>query len=549
MLINDLFTEHFPINLKGHTTLRSYKFIYPLILILAFALCSGLVFAKTDSRKEQYVFAGHDEYAPYSFNSEGEPAGFSVDLVKILAATVNRNIKIELMDWTSCLKELRSGKVDGIIGAPVDSYGIDYMDYSTPISENEYAIFVDINNRYVTSLKSLEGTLVGLHTNCPITKLIKKDGRIATIETENIPELFDKLRNREITAVILEKNVGLYYIQEAKITDLKIAGAPVGEKYPYALAVRKDLSSLRETLNKGITTLKNNKTLKKLNRKWFGLRIVEPFPWKMFAMILGGITGIILMMMASIWMVSLNATVAAKTRQIQLMSQKMVEKDKLAVLGKLAGQIAHELRTPLSIINNSVFLLRKEGSDNREIFEKRLRVLEEKIKLSSNILESILSYSRVKADVAKTISVKECLEEVMKDLEAPEEIIKEVSFEKESFLMVFMDFHQLYSVMRNMCLNAIQAMGKKGTLLVKAYPSGDGEMVNISICDTGPGIVESVQNKIFNLFYSTKITGTGLGLPISKSIIEANGGKLYLEKTDNKGTCFVIKLPSSKTKK
>ena len=55
------------------------------------------------------------------------------------------------------------------------------------------------------------------------------------------------------------------------------------------------------------------------------------------------------------------------------------------------------------------------------------------------------------------------------------------------------------------------------------------------------------QNKIFNLFYSSKITGTGLGLPISKSIIEAHDGKLYLEKSDENGSIFVIKLPSTKT--
>ena len=221
----------------------------------------------------------------------------------------------------------------------------------------------------------------------------------------------------------------------------------------------------------------------------------------------------------------------------------MVEKDKLAILGKLAGQIAHELRTPLSIINNSVFLLRKEGSENRMLFEKRLHMLEEKVKLTSNILESILSYSRVKADLAKSISAKTCLEETLKDMEIPEGIKLDVNISNEESLFVFMDFHQLYSVFRNILLNSIQAMGNTGALYVRLYSSQNKDKIITKICDTGKGIADSAKKKIFNLFYSSKITGTGLGLPISKSIVEANNGKLYLEETSEKGTCFIVELP------
>ena len=228
------------------------------------------------------------------------------------------------------------------------------------------------------------------------------------------------------------------------------------------------------------------------------------------------------------------------------MNEKMLEKNKLAVLGKLAGQIAHELRTPLSIIHNSVYLLRKEGSANREIFEKRLGLLEEKVKLTSNILESIPSYSRVKAHIAKSISVKNCLEATLKDMELPHGIRPDLKiFDKET-LYVFMDFHQLYSVFRNLILNALQAMTEPGTLKIRLSASKDKDRIITTICDTGKGIDDNARKKIFNLFYSSKITGTGLGLPISKSIIEANEGRLYLKETSKEGTCFVVELPSYK---
>jgi len=181
------------------------------------------------------------------------------------------------------------------------------------------------------------------------------------------------------------------------------------------------------------------------------------------------------------------------------------------------------------------------------LFEKRLHVLDEKIKLSSNILESILSYSRVKAEAATIIPVKECIEEVLRDMGIPEGVEKIVTIEKAEFLAVYMDFHQLYSTIRNLILNAVQAMGETGKLTIKAFPSDNNMTVNIRVCDTGPGIMESARTKIFNLFYSTKLTGTGLGLPISKSIIEANNGQLDLDQSNDKGSCFIIKLPSSRS--
>jgi signal transduction histidine kinase len=517
-------------------------------------------------RKKTLVFAGNDKFAPYSYFPEQalsasnaqqkpvtitvieeEPAGYSVDLIKILSATINKDISIKLMPWQKCLSELKAGNADGLIGIPVYKKREKYVDYSEPVAEVDFAIFVETSNRYVNSLKSLRGTVVGVHKDSLIIDELQKDKRIKLLETETIPDALHKLKNKEVTAVIAEKGVALFYIQQKNIRDIKIVGPPVGPVYEYALAVREGKKELLEEINHGIITLRKNGTLEKLKRKWFGLYLMEPFPWKMVSAVIGGITGILLVLMGLLWVTSLNATVKMKTEQIQTMSQKMVEKDKLAVLGKLAGQIAHELRTPLSIINNSVFLLRKEGSENRELFEKRLRMLEDKIKLSSNILESILSYSRVKAEMATTIPVKECVEAVLKDMDIPEDIEKEISFEKDESLMVFMDFHQLYSVIRNLILNSLQAMGARGKLAIKVFSSDDDSNVNIRICDTGHGIIESVQNKIFNLFYSSKITGTGLGLPISKSIIEANGGQLYLEETSEKGTCFIVKLPSPKT--
>ena len=416
-----------------------------------------------------------------------------------------------------------------------------------PVTEIDFAIFVDSRNSYVNSLKSLSGTVVGAYKGSLIVDTLNKDKLVQVLETESVDDALKKLHDKEITAFIEEKDVVLYYLQKGKITDIKMVGSTLKPTFEYGLAVKKGQTKLLKDINHAIKTLEENGTLHDLRRKWLGLYFVEPFPWKMVSMVIGGIMGILLLMMGALWTISLNVAVQTKTRQIQEMSRKMVEKDKLAVLGKLAGQIAHELRTPLSIISNSAYLLRKEGCGDSTLFEKRLAMMENKVKLTSNILESILGYSRVRAEVATRISVKECIETVLNDQEPVEGVEREVITENEEELFVFMDFHQLYSMLRNLTLNSLQAMGPEGKLSIRAFISDEGMTVNIRVCDTARGILGIPEDQIFNLFSTTKITGTGLGLPISKAIAENNGGDLFLEGTSEKGSCFLIRLPSTKS--
>lgn len=529
------------------------RYLCIIILFLLFVALSsyGFKYPGTKRTDNTLIFAGDESFAPYSYyNEKNMPAGFSVDLIKILSSKVysfyGKNIQIKLLPGDDCIKSLEEGNIDGIIGLPAKPEHPDFINYTQPVSEIEFAIFVNSDNTYVNSINSLEGTLVAVHKESHVFPELIKNGKIQVIKTKTVLEALKMLKNKEVTAIIAEKNVALFYIQTNKIRGLKYIGASVGSIYEYCMAVKENNVKLLKDLNLGIESLKENGMLLRLQRKWFGLNVLEPFPWKQAIVILAAVMGSITIILVILWVFSLNATVKAKTRQIQIMSENMVEKHKLAVLGKLAAQIAHELRTPLSIIHNSVFLLRKEGSNDRVLFEKRLDMLEEKIKLTSNILESILSYSRVKADLAKMISVKDCIEETLKDIEIPEGINLELEILDEDLLYVFMDFHQLYSVFRNLVLNSIQAMPYSGTIKIKVSASEDKKTIITKICDTGMGISESTRQKIFNLFYTSKITGTGLGLPISKSIVETNDGKLYLEKTSKKGTCFAIELPSYK---
>ncbi|MFA6636746.1 MAG: transporter substrate-binding domain-containing protein [Candidatus Omnitrophota bacterium] len=516
------------------------------LLAAGLILSSPSIAHASESGKERLIFAGDEDFPPYSFLKGSSLSGFAVDLSRVISAVIKRPINHYPSSSREYIQALTKGDIDGLIGMPVIPELKKHFSYSIPVAQLDCAIFVQQTNEFVHGINSLEGTLVAIRKgSIYLDSMRTNNPKIKIMETDTLDEAFEKLRSGEITAVISEKNLALHYLHKREISGIKIVGPPISPAYYYALAVKRRDHKLLGDINRAIKILEDNGTIDNLKRKWFGISLVIPFPWKKVSIVIGVITGVMLVLLAGLWVTSLNAAIKIKTTHIQMLSKIMQEKDKLAVLGKLAGQIAHELRTPLSIMSNSVFLLRREGLQSKETFEKRLAMLEDKVRLTSNILESILSYSRVKAEVASTVSIKTCLDEVFKDIEFPPGIQKDLRVDDAEHLHVFMDFHQLYSIFRNLVTNSIQAMKNSGTLSVHAFFIREENSVGIRISDTGCGLSGITSDHIFDLFSSTKITGTGLGLPISKSIAETNGGNLYLESSSPSGTVFMVKLPVS----
>jgi len=511
--------------------------VFLVFMSLFFISASGI------TKDKVLVFAVDKEFAPYSFISDtGKLEGFSLDLIKLISVNSKRPIEIISASYDEYMAKLKNGKIDGVVGIPACPMLNKIALCSDAVVKLDYAIFVNATDHQIYSIDSLEGTIAGIQKNCPLTDELKKHKNITLVTGDNILVVLEKLKNRQVKAIIANKNAVLYYIQKNRIQDLQILSTTIKHDCGYSIAVRKDAPEILNMINKQVGILRDNGTLEQLEKKWLGEKIIQPIPWKLVILLTSGITLVMFFLTGILWVISLNETVNIKTKQIQIMSEDMIIKDKLAVLGKLAGQIAHELRTPLSIMHNSLYLLRKEGTQKKELFNKRLDLLENKVKLTSTILESILSYSRVKAQAAKNVIVSECINEVIKDLVVPKNIKLKKRIE-DKFLTVFIDFHQLYSVIRNLLLNAIQAMDEEGTITIEEFYTKNDSMVNIKVTDTGGGIAKEIQDKIFSLFYTTKATGTGLGLSISKSIVATNKGKITLEKSNNKGTSFVIKLP------
>lgn len=234
------------------------------------------------------------------------------------------------------------------------------------------------------------------------------------------------------------------------------------------------------------------------------------------------------------------------TRQKQL-EEEIVASERFAVLGKLSGGIAHEIRNPLSVIDSSAYFLKRRLKDADQKTSEHLDRINKQVKVSTEIIEGLLDLAELKEPDKSRTDIIGILEDGIEISNIPHEvkIIKQIP---EGEIFVEVDARQMSIVFRNVLTNAVQAMNDNGTIFINIDKS-DNEGVRVSIKDTGPGIKKEDIHKVFQSFYGTKISGFGFGLTISKMIMERNGGKIEVQSELGKGATFTLYLPSAESNK
>jgi two-component system NtrC family sensor kinase len=231
-------------------------------------------------------------------------------------------------------------------------------------------------------------------------------------------------------------------------------------------------------------------------------------------------------------------------RELQKTQQALLQSEKLAAMGRLTSQIAHELNNPIYGIMNTLELLKTEippESKRRKILELSLSETQR----LAEMLRNMLSFSKPEEEKKRPIKMNELIEGILLVMEKQmrESNIKVETFFDDEIPEVMASTNQMRQVMLNMLKNAKEAMPKGGTLTVKT--SKEINKVLIHIQDTGVGIPEEIRDKIFEAFFTTKqkVKGVGLGLSVCYGIIKDHGGEIKVESEEGKGTNFRIRLP------
>lgn len=238
------------------------------------------------------------------------------------------------------------------------------------------------------------------------------------------------------------------------------------------------------------------------------------------------------------------------------LQQHMIVADRLSSLGELAASIAHEINNPLAVISESAGWLRSKvgrtgttAADLEAAVEVALDKIESAIDRAVRISRNFLRFARAPDSHLHDIDLGELAAEVC-DLTsktvAAADIEVEVTLQPGADLTVRSDPFQLRQVLLNLVTNAVQAIGKDGR--VEIVVGGDAESAHIAVIDDGPGIPEENIERIFEPFFTTKAEGhgTGLGLAVSRGIVEKLNGQIEVDSRPGSGCTFRVVLPRNR---
>ncbi|MBI3456734.1 MAG: hypothetical protein HY002_13235 [Candidatus Rokubacteria bacterium] len=243
----------------------------------------------------------------------------------------------------------------------------------------------------------------------------------------------------------------------------------------------------------------------------------------------------------------LNRELQAQQQHLREAQEQLIRSDRLATVGELAAGLAHDLRNPLAGISGALHVLTgqlPDGSDQHTL----LAEIQSHIGRMNKTLTDLLWHARPPTPQYLPLNVNEVVEQSLTFLPMTSgtgiELVRELG---ANLPPLRLDPNLLHQAFLNILVNARQAMPDGGQLAVRTRlrrsPTGDGQVVEVDIADTGAGIPGEHLPRIFQPFFTTKAQGTGLGLAIAARIVEQHGGRIGVESEPGSGTTFRISLP------
>ena len=231
----------------------------------------------------------------------------------------------------------------------------------------------------------------------------------------------------------------------------------------------------------------------------------------------------------------------ASLRELRETQDELVRKERLAVLGKLVGGVAHELRNPLSVIRNSFYFMEHTSPPDDQATRQAMEESRRAITSCDHIISEMLDYVREPSRESSVFPVSAPIEQALRVV-PPGGSIKIVRKGLGEMGKVRANEGQISRILTNLVLNAVQAMPEGGDLAVEVT-SEDSQQVCVEIRDTGAGISKENLARIFDPLFTTKATGIGLGLAVCKRYAQLNQGELSVASEPGKGASFRLSLP------
>jgi signal transduction histidine kinase len=228
-------------------------------------------------------------------------------------------------------------------------------------------------------------------------------------------------------------------------------------------------------------------------------------------------------------------------RELETMQDRLIHSKRLSALGELASKMAHEVRTPLVSIGGFANAMLKRQSPESENYEY-LKIIVTEVRRLERIIADVLTYVSPGIPRKRIVDLVKMIDEVLLMFSLP---LKEKQIDaivrSDEASMCRVDPDQMKQVLTAIINNAIESMSERGSLTIQLIRQQD--FLRIAIADTGTGIPEDKLDRLFDAFFTTKSTGSGLGLNIASQIVANHKGSIYVESKLGEGSTFYINLP------
>ncbi len=545
---------------------------------------NGLLFTEQEQawidKKAPITYVYDIDWAPFEWKNEvNRHTGIISDILKVIAQKSGLTFEaIHTNNWATAVLLAENNKVDMYSAIPYSSDRAEYMNFTANDIFQYNACFVKRSNdttAYKELPKELRHKRIAIVKSSALGNSVKEKHPQATyIEVDKTEEGFKALRQGSVELFIINSATADYFINTKGFSDLTIAHK-LDQPYRLKIAISKNMpGELLSIIDKTIAHIDKHE-IDQIYHKWTKpLYVTNPVNWKIILYILGAMATVVLFLVYRQYLLKntnkkletlvlkrtadledsrkkleeINATLEEKIKieveKNRLQDQQLIQQSKLAQMGEMISMIAHQWRQPLNVITINTARLEMDLCLNKEISHETLLNITSEINKQSQFLSHTIDDFRYFYKPDKELA-KVRLEDVARKslsliqaslVDSQIEIIETYSSDEEIELYENEVMQVILNILKNAQENFLLKRTKAPCITITA------EERRLSICDNGGGIESDIIEKVFDPYFSTKDEKnvSGLGLYMSKTIIEKHhSGKFYAQNRDD-GVCFVI---------
>lgn len=253
---------------------------------------------------------------------------------------------------------------------------------------------------------------------------------------------------------------------------------------------------------------------------------------------------LLLLVMASGWVCLMQQVIERQRRQREEQAELNLRREQLAASGRLAAEIAHQLKNPLAIINTASYTLQKTVREGKTITQQ-IQIIREEVDKSDRLITELMGYSQLVEGRVEKLDLKEALEAAVARV-FPPAARYEIQVHRDyapGLPSLLGQRNHIQDAFVNVLQNAREILGGQGNIWIRSR-QGEDFSVRIEIEDDGPGVPPELRERIFDPYFTTRDKGTGLGLAIVRHNLELYGGRVSVESGLGGGARFILQFPA-----